>query len=80
MHEDGTARVQTVDSCKSPHFYSLLVSMKDVSQQLPCILNTSFNLSGEPIVESPSDALRTFVSSDLDFLAIGNYIVSKHVS
>ena len=34
MHEDGTARVQTVDSCKSPHFYSLLVSMKDVSQQL----------------------------------------------
>ena len=77
MHQDGTARVQTVDSHRSPYFYSLLCAMKEIQHQIPCILNTSFNLSGEPIVESPSDALRTFISSDLDLLAIGNYIVNK---
>ena len=41
------------------------------------VINTSFNLAGEPIVESPEDAIRTFVSSDIDFLIIGNYMLNK---
>lgn len=74
-HHDGTARVQTVSSSDSP-LYQLLVSLKS-KQGIGVCINTSFNLAGEPIVESPADAIRTFVSSGLDHLVIGSYILSK---
>ena len=74
-HSDGTARFQTVNSKSSP-LYDLLVSYKAITG-IGCVINTSFNLAGEPIVETPTDALRTFVSSGIDELCIGEYAVFK---
>jgi carbamoyltransferase len=77
VHFDGTARVQTVDAQTSPYLYTLLNKLKKLTDDIPCLVNTSFNLAAEPIVESPSDALRTFISSGIDCLAINNYLVMK---
>jgi carbamoyltransferase len=76
VHADGTGRLQTVSSADNPLYYSLI---KAFSQRtgVPVVLNTSFNVNGEPIVESPSDAIRTFFSSGLNALAIGSYLVQK---
>ena len=77
VHHDGTARVQTIDSVRSPYLFKLLKQLESKYSFPYCLVNTSFNLAGEPIVETPKDAIRTFVSSDLDKLCIGNYIASK---
>ena len=74
-HNDMTARFQTVSDSDNPLF-DLLSSLKSTVGVGACI-NTSFNLAGEPIVETPTDAIRTFVSSGLDYLCIGSYLVSK---
>ena len=68
-HVDGSARVQTVSYEDNPKLYSLLVKVKHYIG-VPILLNTSFNLPGEPIVETPSDAISTF--TELDYLCIGN--------
>ncbi|MCW2240992.1 carbamoyltransferase family protein [Azospirillum canadense] len=75
-HVDGTARVQIVHHRHSPRFYSLL-SAVERRTGVPILLNTSFNLNGEPIVESPADAVKTFATSGLDYLCIENRILSK---
>jgi len=77
VHHDGTARVQTIDSIRSPYLFKLLRQLESDRSSPYCIVNTSFNLAGEPIVETPRDAIRTFVSSDLDALCIGNCIATK---
>jgi len=77
MHADGSARVQCIDSERSPYMFNLLHAMRDLVMSPVCLINTSFNLAGEPIVESPKDAIRTFASSDIDFLSIGPFIVAK---
>ena len=77
MHVDGTARVQTIDEVSSPFLHRVLISMKEFGETIPVLINTSFNLSGEPIVETPEDALRTFVGSELQSLVLGNIIVEK---
>jgi len=74
INVDGTARVQTVQTGDS--LYPLLEAMKKVTGY-GGVINTSFNLAGEPIVETPEDALRTFVASGIDVLAIGDYLVDK---
>ena len=74
VHVDNTSRVQSVDA--STPLGELLVAFNKLSN-VPILLNTSFNLKGEPNVESPRDALRTFYSSGLDHLYIGKYLVSK---
>ena len=71
---DGTARVQTVK--EGDILYPLLVELKRKTGY-GGVINTSFNLAGEPIVETPEDAIRTFVSSGLDYLVIGDYVVEK---
>ena len=76
VHVDGTARLQTVDKQYNPRFYNLIREFYNLTR-LPVVLNTSFNLAGEPIVCTPTDALRTFFSSGLDVLAMGNYLVFK---
>ena len=76
VHVDGSGRLQTVSKSVNPRFYNLIVEFKNISG-IPIVLNTSFNLNGEPIVCSPTDAIRTFISCGLDYLAIGNYLVSK---
>ena len=75
-HVDGTARVQTVRAETNPLLHALLERFGEVSD-VPVILNTSFNVMGEPIVESPSDALRCFWGGGLDALVIGPYVVEK---
>jgi carbamoyltransferase len=76
VHVDGTARPQTVEKGTNPMFHDLIKSFESLSG-VPVILNTSFNVAGEPIVCTPQDALRTFFSSGMSYLALGNYLVMK---
>jgi carbamoyltransferase len=73
-HVDGTARVQTVDRTVDPLFADLLEAFK-AATGIPVVLNTSFNLRGEPIVETPLDAVRCFVSTQMDYLVLGRMVV-----
>lgn len=75
-HVDNTARIQAISKTKEPFLHLLL---KEVEKEInyPILLNTSFNVAGEPIVESPQDALNTFMSTDIDILVIENYIITK---
>jgi len=75
LHVDQSARIQTVTS-DNGKFYELIVEFA-ARTGVPALLNTSFNIDGEPIVESPRDALVTFCSSTLDSLAIGDYLVRR---
>ena len=72
----GTARLQTVREEWNPRFFHLLERWGERSG-MPVLLNTSFNLRGEPIVASPQDALRTFGRSGLDLLVLENFVVRK---
>ena len=76
VHVDGTARVQTVRSSSNEIYYEL-IRKYNAHSGIPVILNTSFNLKGQPIVESPRDALMTFYGCGLDALVIGNFVVRK---
>lgn len=76
VHVDGSGRLQTVDAVLSPRFYALIDRFRELTG-VPVVLNTSFNVNGEPIVCSPEDALRTFYNSGLDYLILGNYVVRK---
>jgi len=76
VHVDGSGRIQTVIKELNPKFYSLIEEFEKITN-VPIVLNTSFNLNGEPIVCTPSDAIKTFYSCGLDVLVIGNYIVQK---
>ena len=75
-HVDGTARLQTVHKETNPRFHRLLKEFEKLSG-VPVLLNTSFNVMGEPIVESPVDAIRCFFTTGLDYLVLGNYVLSK---
>ena len=75
-HADNSARVQTVTCESNPRYWSLLREFARITG-VPVLMNTSFNLRGEPIVCSPKDAIRTFYSSGLDFLVLGDVILSK---
>lgn len=76
VHVDGTSRVQTVAREQNEYLYDILDEFHKITG-VPVLLNTSFNLRGEPIVSSPADALRTFESSGIDCLAIGDLVVQK---
>jgi carbamoyltransferase len=75
-HADNTARVQTVNKDTNPRYWRLIKEFAAITG-VPVIMNTSFNLRGEPIVCTPKDAVRTFYSSGLDFLVLGDYIIAK---
>jgi carbamoyltransferase len=75
-HFDGSARVQTVSKKNNFDFYQILKEFEKYTSY-PILLNTSFNINGEPIVYSPDDALNTFYNSKLDILVIGDYLVKK---
>ena len=75
-HIDNTARVQTVSERDNPQFYKLIKAFEKITG-IAVILNTSFNQAGEPIVESPTDAVNSFNKSNLDCLYIGNYCVTR---
>jgi len=75
-HVDGTARVQTVDPAQSPRFAALLAAFEGRTG-CPILLNTSFNLRGEPIVCTPVDALVCFVRSELDCLVLEDLLLER---
>jgi carbamoyltransferase len=75
-HVDYSARVQTVHAETNPRFHSLLSAFKGKTG-CPVLVNTSFNVRGEPIVRTPEDAFRCFMGTELDALAIGNLYLVK---
>ncbi len=75
-HVDYSARIQTVHRETNPRFYALISRFKALTG-CPVIVNTSFNIRGEPIVESPEDAFRCFMGTELDALAVGNCFLRK---
>ncbi len=75
-HVDGTARPQTVFPEESPRYHKLISEFYKRTG-VPLVLNTSFNLKGEPIVNTPADAYSTFKRSEIDVLVLGNYLISK---
>lgn len=75
-HVDNTSRIQIVSSLQNEKFYELLNAFYELTG-CPLLLNTSFNVMGEPIVCSPSDAIRTFTESGIDILVINNFIIRK---
>jgi len=76
MHVDGTARVQTVRREDYPRLHALISAFAEITG-VPVLLNTSFNLRGEPIVETPADAVDTFLRTHLDGLILGDYVIHK---
>ena len=75
-HVDYSARVQTVHKNTNPRYYSLITRFKELTG-CPVIVNTSFNVRGEPIVNTPEDAFRCFMGTGIEILAIGNCILKK---
>ena len=76
VHSDFTSRLQVLEEYQNPLLYELLSEYKLLSGY-GVLLNTSFNLKGQPIVESPRDAIMTFFGCGLDFLILGPYLISK---
>jgi carbamoyltransferase len=75
-HVDGTARVQTVSADVNPKFHELLTRFKEITG-CPILVNTSFNVRGEPIVNTPEDAFRCFQGTGLEVLVVGNCYLKK---
>src|SRR5437867_154515 len=75
-HVDGTGRLQTVSQEVNPRYYRLIETFRQATG-VPLVLNTSFNLRGEPIVNTPLEAFRTFNDSGMDALVLGDVIVEK---
>jgi carbamoyltransferase len=75
-HVNGTARVQTVSKKVNPRYYRLIEEFSRL-RGTPMIVNTSFNVMGEPIVNSPAEAVRCFYSTGIDSLVIGDYVLEK---
>ena len=75
-HVDYTARVQTVHEETNPQYYALIKKFKEITG-CPVIVNTSFNVRGEPIICSPEDAFRCFMGTELDVLVVGNCLLEK---
>jgi len=75
-HVDGTARIQTVSKDQNPRYWRLLNEFGKLTG-IPILLNTSLNIKGKPIVNTPQDAVNSFLTSGIDVLAIGSYFVKK---
>ena len=76
-HVDYSARVQTVNINTNRRYYDLIQKFKEMTG-CPVLVNTSFNVRGEPIVNTPTDAFNCFMGTDLDYLVIGNCILEKN--
>lgn len=76
-HVDGSARVQSVSKSLNPFIYDIIQKFASLTG-IPAILNTSFNDNNEPIVETPYDAINTFLRTNIDILVLENFIVFKN--
>ena len=79
VHVDNTARPQLIRREDNPTYYKV-VEEYEKRTGMPVFINTSFNVHEEPIVRSPEDAIRAFLNSALDYLAIGGFLVAGPVS
>ena len=78
-HADGTGRVQTCTREANRFFHELCHAVEDIREGPPVLLNTSFNVAGQPIVETPEQAIKTFLKTDIDYLALEDcWIYRKH--
>ena len=75
-HVDNSARIQTVHKETNPLYHALISKFKEKTG-CPIIVNTSFNVRGEPIVCTPTDAYKCFMSTEMDILVIGNFFLTK---
>ncbi len=75
-HVDYSARVQTVNRATSPRYYDILKAFDNLTGY-GVIINTSFNVRGEPIICTPADAYRCFMRTEMDYLVLGGYILDK---
>ena len=78
VHIDNTCRVQTVDPQVNRKFYNLINNFKKLTN-IPVLLNTSFNVKGQPIVNSPCDAIMCFLKYRIDYLVIENFLIEKKI-
>jgi carbamoyltransferase len=76
-HVDYSARVQTIDKRDNPLYHAIISEFKKLTG-CPVIINTSFNVRGEPIVCTPQDAYRCFMRTRMDYLAVGSFILDKN--
>ena len=76
-HVDYSARLQTVSKNTNEMYYDLISKFKEKTG-CPMLVNTSFNVRGEPIVNTPTDAFNCFMGTELDYLVIGNCILDKN--
>lgn len=79
VHADNTSRVQTVSGKHNPEFYQTIEAFRKLTD-IPVLINTSFNINGEAIVDTPLDAIESFIYMDIDYLAIGDFLVSKQLN
>jgi carbamoyltransferase len=75
-HIDNSCRPQSINSTQNKIIHSALFKFKEISG-VPVFMNTSFNVAGEPLVDSPQDAINTFFNSDIDVLMLGKYCIFK---
>nr|WP_275106704.1 carbamoyltransferase C-terminal domain-containing protein [Oceanipulchritudo coccoides] len=75
-HVDYSARVQTVTADQNPNFHAILKRFEEKTD-CPVLMNTSFNVRGEPVVCTPDDAYRCFVNTEMDYLAIGHFLLKR---
>ena len=75
-HVDYSARIQTVDDARNPRLHALL-KLWEQATGCAALVNTSFNVRGEPIVCTPDDAYRCFVNTEMDYLVIGNFLLDR---
>ena len=78
-HVDGTGRLQTVSKLSNPLYYDLITEFFKITD-IPVIINTSMNVMGEPIVNSPEDAFRMWARTEMDNLVLGNYLLSQEMA
>jgi len=76
-HVDGTARLQTVSRKTNPLYYDLINEFYKISG-VPVLVNTSMNVMGEPIVNTPTQAYNMLLTTDMDFIVMGNFIISRN--
>jgi carbamoyltransferase len=77
VHIDNSARIQSVTEKNNYKFYTLIKSFYEKTQ-VPVLLNTSFNGPSEPIVETPNDAIKTFITRNLNYLVLNNFLIWKN--
>ena len=77
-HVDYSARIQTVHADTNPRYHTLITKFKEKTG-CPLVVNTSFNVRGEPIICTPTDAFKCFMGTEMDVLAVGNYVLYKEL-